>query len=404
VKRVVGHAVAAFALAACSGSSPSTSPPPDASRDAQHDVATMRDGGHHDARAADASIDAAVDATIVSDAPVPTAVLLRLANWSEDAPGLDFCLSPHGAGLWTGPVLRGSQGDVALGHLTVTDAGFSFDAGIVLRPHDAGLGAGDAAHLDATADSGDARAVVDGPVASDAAEGGADADAALAPTGVPFLRMSPYVSLSPGQYDVRLVASSAASCNTPLAPEVDDLPALVAGDVETLAAVGDTVDQGTDPSLGLSLLGDDSVVPAGKIALRFVNAIPSVIDVSFESGTLATATAVAYLASTQFGDVGADTDAGALDPNDYLITAPISDQVCSLVNANGGITTLIAVEGLSVPAGHLTTIVGVGGESGPRENAIGILVCLDTPPVVAGETASCDLYEAPPFGVCEGCE
>jgi hypothetical protein len=58
---------------------------------------------------------------------------------------------------------------------------------------------------------------------------------------------------------------------------------------------------------------------------------------------------------------------------------------------------------VSVPAGRLATVVAVGGESGPDEGAVGILVCTDSPPIVAGETATCELFEAYPDPVCPSC-
>ena len=37
--------------------------------------------------------------------PLPFA-LVRVANWSPDAPGIDFCLAPHGTTAFAGPLLR----------------------------------------------------------------------------------------------------------------------------------------------------------------------------------------------------------------------------------------------------------------------------------------------------------
>jgi hypothetical protein len=222
--------------------------------------------------------------------------------------------------------------------------------------------------------------------------GDATSDAAEA-TGVLFPGVSPYVSLAAGEYDVRIVTAGSTDCTAPLFPDVDDLPALRAGTVDTFAAVGDTVDQGTDPSLGLSVLPDDTLVPAPSVALRFVNAVPSVIEVTFASGQISLGSAVPYLSAAQFGNAGVDTDAGALDSNDYLVIPPMEAPVWSLINANGGTTTLVTVKGASLPAGQLATVVAIGGESGASQFDIGILVCLDTPPIVAGETASCDLLQ-----------
>ena len=375
------------ALVACSsGATPSRDAAAEVARDAPGRV---RDGAHdgaHDA-ARDGGRDARgpVDAMreVGSDAPVPTAALVRLANWSPDAPGIDLCVAPHGTSIRTGPLLVSALGGAPLGLLTITDAGLPVDAG---RKHvDAGT-PGDAGLDGPRADAG----LVDG--SADAPGKGPDAHDASTDEGLRFPRVSPYVTLAPGVYDVRVVGvvpGAAPDCATPLFADVDDLPALRAGDVQTFAAVGDMVDQGTDPGIFLTSLADDTTVAASQVALRFVNAVPSVIEVTFASGLVYTGSAAPYIVAAQFGGAGVDTDAGALDSNDYLTTAPIHDQVWSLINANGGTTTLVAVEGASIPAGVLATVVAIGGESGATENAIGILVCTDAPPIVAGETASC---------------
>jgi hypothetical protein len=215
--------------------------------------------------------------------------------------------------------------------------------------------------------------------------------------------VSPYVSVAPGQYDIRVVASGSSDCTVALVPDAYDLPLLSAGVTETLAVVGDTFGQGADPSALLVAFADDTTVSSSRVALRFVDAVPSVIEVTFASGTIATATSVPYISAAQFGGAGVDTDAGVLDSNDYVASPPISGAIWSLINANGGTTTLVSVEGASIPAGHLATVVAVGGESGPNQNAIGILLCTDEPPILAGETASCELFEAANDPVCPSC-
>jgi hypothetical protein len=408
-------ALAAGTVVACSSSSTGS---PDATPDAVAEAAA--DGPRH---IHDAGRDSARDAFVVeagADVILPTAATVRLANWSPDAPGLDFCIAPHGTGAWSGPVLaQALGGSTSLGAVTVLDAGIPFDAHLA-APQDAGADASLDGQADATldaleagADAADAGAsALDG--GRDGSRGDAGTDAGDATTavdgggsqlGVLFPGISPYVSVAPGAYDFRVVASAALGCGVPdaLFPDTSDLPPLVAGTVETLAVVGDTTDQGTDPSDALVAFPDDTTVSSSQVALRFVNAVPSVVGVTFASGTITTATAVPYLSAAQFGGAGVDTDAGALDSNDYLLTAPISNAIWSLIDANGGTTTLVAVEGASVHAGRLATVVAVGGESGANLGSVGILLCTDTPPIVAGETATCELYEADDDPVCPSC-
>jgi hypothetical protein len=369
-------------MVGCSTSTRGT-PGPDAAADGAADASPVRDArryadvGRDAVEPRDAGVDSAAPIDAGMDGPILVSALLRLANWSPDAPSIDLCLAPRGTTSWSGPVLAAALGMKASGDLSLVDVG----------------------PLDAS---------VDAHPAMDATHEGGDADAALAPEagaggvgGVPFPRISPYVAVTPGEYDVRIVAAPSQDCSVPLTPDTDDLPALRAGTTETLALVGDTTVQGTDPGLAVAALEDDTSVPTGRVAIRFVNAVPSVTEVSFVSGSVATGTSAYFLAG-QFGSVAVDTDAGTLDPNDYVVLPPIEAASWALLDANGGTVTLAGASGVDVPATELVTVAAVGGESGPGQHEVGILVCADRPPVVAGETSACELYAAS-AGVCPAC-
>jgi len=368
-----------------------------------------RDAGPHDARAdgdtrvRDASADTrlVIDATpdAPGDAVVSNAVLVRLANWSPDAPGLDFCVSPHGSSLWTGPVLQNALGTGVLGTITVVQAGAPPDASADARAGDASVDAMNAprdSSADVALDSG--AGLLDAGISeasvADVTDGSRRAE------GVTFPRVSPYVSLTPGLYDVRVVASGSADCTGPLFDDRTDLPAFVAGAATTLAIVGDLVDQGTDPSIAVALLSDDTSVPSGNTSIRFINAVPSVIETSLvQSGVYFTP----IVSGAQFGSVGVDTDAGVLDSNDYLALAPVSGALWFVIDTNGN-AVLAEEVNVHVTAGVLGTVVAIGGESGPNESAIGVLLCVDRAPIVVGETASCLLLEGPgAASVCPAC-
>lgn len=377
----------AFVLAACSTGSAAAPRPVDGGAEVSSGSATGSDASVTDGATETGTVDASP-----LDALTTTSALVRLANWSPDAYGIDFCVSPHASATWSGPLLGAALGNTVVGRVTITDAAVVIDSS---TPHlrDSGNAAQDASDsgADATSDAG----VHDGSSAHDGAQG--------PQTGVIFPRVSPYLSLSPGQYDLRVVAAGSPDCTVPLFAEVDDLAALRAGAVVTFAAVGDAIDQGSDPALSLAILGDDTMVASTAVSMRFVNAIPSVTGVTFLSGTIATGNAVPYFSATQFGAAGIDTDAGAVDSNGYVTIAPITTKIWSLVNANGGVATLVGVENVSVPAARLATVVGIGGESGANAAAIGILLCTDEAPIVAGETASCDLFQGNVGGVCPSC-
>jgi hypothetical protein len=179
-----------------------------------------------------------------------------------------------------------------------------------------------------------------------------------------------------------------------------DLPAFVAGAVTTLAIVGDLFDQGTDPPIGLVRLSDDTSAPSGSARVRFINAVPSVTETSLvQAGVYFTP----IVSAAQFGSLGVDTDAGVFDSNDYLTLAPVSDAIWFVIDANGN-AVMAEVVDVEVAAGTLATVASVGGESGPSQSAIGVLICVDRTTIVAGETAACSLLEgAGSAAVCPAC-
>lgn len=305
--------------------------------------------------------------------------LLRLGNWSPDGPGLDLCLAPHGSSLWSGPLLASAFGTGVLGALVVVDEKGSGDGGVRL---DGAPGIQEA--------GGDAMADAD----SFADGGGSDAPRfeAGAAVGVTFPRLSPYLQLEAGQYDVRVVLGGAPDCTAPVLADRTDFAPIVAGSRTTLAVVGEFAVQGTDSSAGLIAIPDDAEGLVGQARVRLINAVPSVTQVSLVDLGIHFD---ALVSDVPFGAVGVDTDAGLLDSNDYLATAPTTDATWFLINGNGTNTVLAGVYRVVVPAGQLTTVVAVGGASGPTGHSIGVLLCNDAPPIGPGEYAACTLIEGP---------
>ena len=137
--------------------------------------------GTYDASEADTSsptTEGGGDAAADDDAS-PTQTYLRIAHVSPDMPPIDVCVALHGTGSYQGPLI---------GQLAATNAG---DAG------------------------------------EDAEGGGADDDAGL--PGVSYAQVSAYLPLDPGDYDVRIVAAGASSCDASTAggaavPDSTNLP------------------------------------------------------------------------------------------------------------------------------------------------------------------------------------
>src|ERR1700678_1543757 len=155
----------------------------------------------------------------------PAVASVRIAHASPDAPALDVCVAPHGTTDFQGPLIAQRAAALAVGGSA--DAGNENDGG---------------------------------------------------PVGLSFAQVSAYVSLAPGQYDVRLVAAGAQTCASLAAadrqiewveagvdrgaasfapPDWVTLPALQANTFSTLLIAGDLTPAGDDAPLGVSLLTDD---------------------------------------------------------------------------------------------------------------------------------------------------
>lgn len=310
--------VAWFALTAVSGvclvtacsSSPSGtadggSTASEAGPDAPSEAASSDDGGGSDGGA---------DA----DGAIANPAYLRLANWSPDAPAVDFCVAPHGSTSFQGPLL--------------------------------------------------AKTFVPPPLPP--ADGGA--------TGLPFPDVSAFVQVNPGQYDVRLVAAGATSCATGMGSDLTSLPALAAGAYETVAAVGDVTKTGSDPSLSLVAFGDDSVV-ANSLdgALRFINVAPSIAAADFGRGSVTGGNFQTLFANVAFAKAGsqADADAGTVDSAGFVDVHPFGGATLSAHPTMGGGNETVGTN-VVVNAGDLSTFVLVNGKTGGA--APQLLQCYDS--------------------------
>jgi hypothetical protein len=207
------------------------------------------------------------------DARVDLSSFVRIANWVAGSPsgGYDVCLSDREAGSrFVGPL--------------VAQAWTAIDAG------DAG-------------------------------------DAAVATLSFPSV--TSYLTVAPGDYVVRLVAFG-SDCTTGVLADFTAVPPLSPHAYSTLAMIGTAVGDGGAPHMRIEVYEDDQAV-AGFAAVRFVQAVPGLSAVKFGlvgsfsgpadagGGTfLPLATDVAY-GSTSLPPGG---DAGTIDNNGYLLTAP----------------------------------------------------------------------------------
>ena len=307
----------AAGMAGCSSSTGHSSPGGDAGSDARFNPDTSV-GGDDSGSTLDAGDDAATDAA--TDAPAAQ-TFVRLADWSPDFVPFDFCAAPHGTGRWVGPLL-------AISAALDPDAGFAGDAG---------------AH------------------------------------GLTFPGVTAYLGLTPGPYDVRLVAAQATDCSVNITSDATDLPALAVDAHTTVLVVGDATKTGNDATLTIIAIVDDVTPPAaGGLGLRFVNAAPSLPSVAFGTGSLATSSFVPLVTGVAFGTVGTTTagDGGAIDANGYLTIPSLVGQASAA--ATGAKADATTASGLALGAGQTVTMAVIGGKTnGPPAE---LIECFDSRP------------------------
>jgi hypothetical protein len=265
---------------------------------------------------------------------------IRLANWSPDAPAIDFCLAPHGTTQFRGPLLLAElQGEL--------EAGIAGDAGL---------------------------------------------------PGVSYPQVSSYLYVPPGRYDARIVAPGSPDCSVGvLTPDDTNVVANDAGTMTTLALIGDVMPPKSEPSVTLTSFRDafeTMFADSGSLftPTRFINAVPSAPSITFGTGDLADGDFRQYFAAVPFGQAGDQQetqntefippDPITLDADGYLPLGQILPENLS-VHAYKTKTDL-AVAPNAVPPGIVVTIVAVG------DAQVQILQCFDSAGT-AGLLSACSI-------------
>jgi hypothetical protein len=348
--------VAAGSLSACSSSStPSDAGVSDASEDgAAHEAG--RESG------LEASESAPADAPPMPyEAAIPPSLGgMRVANFAAAAPPIDFCFAPHGTTKWTGPMLAAAGPQAAGEYVDGSAPGFTFS--------DAGS------------------------------------------TGLGFPGVTSYFYLAPGPYDARFVVAGSPDCTVPVVPDTTTLPALAANGLVTVALFSAAGDAG---SAGLTVVGfvDDvsvppaSVVGAGRFAVRFINAAPTVPSAGF--GTMPANPLGTRMYEPIFSGVGyrqasspAETTAVApfVDDNGYVFAAALvagSSVNATVIEDYSPVS--VAGSAASFAEGATVTAVLIVDSSGSSSNDAGVgsgglqlLCCLDNAGVL-GLSGACSV-------------
>ncbi len=271
----------------------------DASKGLDATTAGEGGGGPSDAQTADAPQD-------VSPIP-PTLALMRMGNWSVDAPPIDFCMAAHGTGAFQGPILAARAAVIN-------------DEGVL----DAGTGA------------------------------------------LAFPQTTAYLLVDPGQYDVRVVAGGATGCQVAIVPQdATDLPPLPSGGRVTIALFGATHPQNGEAALKLVGLTDELTNSVSNaLLIRVVNAAVDIPNV--DVGLFMNFLTPFFTMPVPYG--GSSAGLTMADHNGYGIASPIVSEsiaartVSAIPLFDASANTIVAQSGpISLPNGISTTFVVVGG-------------------------------------------
>ncbi|MEZ4359458.1 MAG: DUF4397 domain-containing protein [Kofleriaceae bacterium] len=202
--------------------------------------------------------------------------------------------------------------------------------------------------------------------------------------GLSYGKVTRYLDVAAGRYDVRLVAPAARDCAAALGglPDFTDLPDLAPDATVTVAALGKVAHGGAP--LTLRAFEDDPVIDPGAARLRFIHASPGTPPVELGLGGGAAFTPV-------FRDVA--FGAAATHERGYVTTAPLDGAELS-ARVSGAASDALAVKPLTLPAGSLATAFAIG-ELGSATAPLRVLLCDDAAPPHQLETECALAGDAP---------
>lgn len=299
----------------------------------------MGDGGA-DCPAPPAPKEAGADAPD-GDGAGPAMASLRFANFSPDAPEVDFCVAPHGTTAFQGPLVAGLA-------TLLTSQGTAVDAGT---------------------------------------------------PGVGYPGVSSYVSVPAVEYDVRMVVAGSPDCSSPL-PAMGGMGtlALAPGGFGTIAAVGEASPVASGPPLQIVTLSDDTL-PAGseagapKLYIRFLHASPVEPALDFAVGSTTEFTQVVFGKTSRVIGADAGPDAGPkVDNGGYTTRAAIAPKTAVNLYPSGmpAAGPVLARFSAGANTGAILTFVLIGESAVVDSGAppLQLLQCIDNG-ATTGLTSTC---------------
>jgi hypothetical protein len=198
------------------------------------------------------------------------------------------------------------------------------------------------------------------------------------PLGIEYTKVTKYLEVPAGQYDVRLTLPNSADCSRMLLPDITGLPALPGGSYVTLAATGLITHDGSGAEFSLRPYVDDLSTSATQGKLTFVHASPGTpaVDVGTSGGIY-------------FTPVFSNVEYGG---SDSISLSPFENVELS-ARASGTASDVIAIKGAALPAGASLTAFAIGQLTSDSK-PLGVLICKDRS--VHGMNTECSVVGGTP--------
>jgi hypothetical protein len=210
--------------------------------------------------------------------------------------------------------------------------------------------------------------------------------AGVAQTGLAYAQVTKYLSVTAGQYDVRIIDGGATTCAQALF-DATNLPTFTGGGSFTVVGTGFIPPNASDPKAFTVVVYTDDTAnadPDDGVLLRFIHNAPDVPAVDF--GTGAGSGFAALFSNVSFLAVGSGSSP-ATDGNGYLRLPAATPPVTFSLRTHGSNTDALTVSSfVALPAGAVATVFAIG-DLGGTPKPLQLLVCADSAAPIGPLTA-----------------
>jgi hypothetical protein len=208
--------------------------------------------------------------------------------------------------------------------------------------------------------------------------------AGVAATGLAYAQVSKYLSVAPGQYDLRIVDGGDTTCVHSLFDATNLM--FTAGGSFTVVGTGFIPPNASDPTAyTIAVYTDDTVSSVNSVLLRFIHNAPDVPAVDF--GTGSGSNFAALFSNVSYLQAGTSTSPPS-DANGYISLTPATPPVTFSLRTHGSSADALTVTSNAALAGGTLATVFAIGDLGGTPKPLQTLVCADNAPPV-GPLSAC---------------